>query len=260
MSQADSIDGQPQERSRNGPWGHVLVSASACALTVSIVGSAVFLTHRIYTRYQLKGKIREFLAALENRTPQELEERATQIRERPKLVEQMLPELARTLRAARSEEQLCAAIRISGPFLGHKRIRDALFELRSDGRECVAAAAIGALAAIEPPEQAAEVLGRCMEDVPAGVIGPSGLDRLCAGLFQLGRPGLEIMKSHVAKLSVDRRVWLAGFVNHVGGPYRRAWLEMLSADADARVRNAASIALRPSGRDRSVGAPVAGSG
>lgn len=247
-------------RMRGGAWGHVLVSASACLLTVSIVGSAVFLAHRIYNRYAIRGKIHGFLASLENRTPQELHERATQLKERPKLLEEMLPELSKTLRAARSEQQLCAAIQICRPFLGHRRIRDALFELRADGRECVAGAAVGELAAIEPPEQAADALGRCMDDVPAGVIGPAAVDRVCAGLFQLERVGLEAMRKHVSKLSVDRRVWLASYVNQVGGPYRRAWLEMLSADGEARVRDAAVRAMHPPAGDNSRATPVAKSG
>jgi hypothetical protein len=235
----------------------VLVSASACLLTVSILGSAVFLTHRIYSRYAMRGKIQAFLISLENRTPEELQERIAQLKERPKLMEEILPELHKTLRAARSEQQLCAAIKLCRPFLKRRRIRDALFELRSDGRECVAAAAIGELGAVDPPEQAASVLGRCLEDAPAGAIGPAGLDRACAGLFQLEKAGLETMKTNLGKLSVDRRVWLVGYVNQVGGPYRRPWLEMLAADSDTRVREAAARAQRPVAEKAAAPTPVA---
>lgn len=230
---------------RGGPWGHFLVSASACILTVSIVGSGVFLVNRIYTRYEFRSRIREFLGSLENRTQQELEQSAAKLQERPKVVEQMLPELTATLRSARSEEQLCAAIRISRPFLGHKRIREALYELRADGRERVAATAIETLGGIEPPEQACEVLGRCLDDVSAGVLGPAATDRLCASLFELGTPGLSEIRSRLAKLSIDRRVWLVGYVATIGGPHRQAWLEMLKGDTEPRVQAAANQALAP---------------
>jgi len=259
MNSDTFMNDRPPSAPRGGAWGHIIVSASACILTVSIVGSAVFLVHRIYARYELRGKIREFLASLENRTPQELEERALKLKERPKLMDQMLPELSQTLRAARSEQQLCAAIQISRAFLGHKRIRDALFELRADGREGVAAAAVSALGKIDPPDQAAQILGRCMEDVPAGAIGPAALDQLCAGLYSLDAAGLETMKKHVTKLSIDRRIWLAGLVSQLEGPGRRPWLDMLAADADPRVKAAAELAQRPSA-GRVAPAPVAKSG
>ncbi len=240
-SNESPITGSP----RGGPWGHVLVAASACALTVSIVGSAVFLAHRAYTRYELQGKIRGFLLSIENRSTQELEERITQLEDRPKLVEQILPELAETLRRPRSEEQLCAAIRICKPFIKHKRIVEALMKARMDGRESVAAAAVTALAGLEPPERAAEVLGQCLDDSAGGLMGPAALDRACAGLFGLGREGLEVARKFVGKLSVDRRVWIVRYVNTVGGPHRAAWLELMAADADERVKLAVAEARAP---------------
>src|SRR5262245_29896693 len=106
---------------RGGPWGHLLVSASACVLTVSIVGSGVFLANRLYVRYQTRGLIRDFLSSLENRTPEELDQSIAKLQERPKLVAQMLPEIVGALRNARSEEQLCAVIRVCRPFLNHQR-------------------------------------------------------------------------------------------------------------------------------------------
>lgn len=228
---------------RGGPWGHLLVSVSACALTVSIVGSGVFLAHRIYVRYETRGLIRDFLASLENRNPQELDESVSKLSQRPKLVEQMLPEMARSLRTAHSEEQLCAVIKVCQPFLGHRRVRDALFELRGDGREGVAAAAVRALSQAEPPEQAAELLGRCLDDVPAGVLGPSAIDRLCSGLYDLGGRGLDVIRPKLSNLPTERRVWLVGYVTERGGAHESEWLRMLLADADERVRTAARQAM-----------------
>ena len=236
----------PQRTSpRGGPWGHLLVSVSACILTVSIVGSGVFLAHRIYVRYQTRGLIRDFLASLENRNSQELEESIAKLRERPRLVEQMLPEMARALRMAHSEEQLCAVIKVCQPFLSHRRVRDALFELRADGRESVAAAAITALSQVQPPEQAAEILGRCLDEVPAGVLGPSAVDRLCSGLYELGPRGLEITRAKLANLPTERRIWLVGYVRGQMGPQQGEWLRMLLADPEERVRAVARAALEP---------------
>ena len=239
------VSGNSRSALRGGAWGHLMVSASACVLTVSIVGSGVFLANRLYGRYQTRGVIREFLGSLENRTPQELDDSIARLRERPKLVEQMLPEMVRALRNAHSEEQLCAVIRVCQPFLRHKRVRDALFELRGDGRESVAAAAVLALSKSEPSEHAAQILGRCLDDVPAGVLGPAAVDRLCSGLYELGGQGLETIRPKLMNLPIDRRVWLVGYVAGAGGPHRDGWLLMLQSDPDARVRSAAQQALHP---------------
>jgi len=226
-----------------GPWGHVLVSASACVLTVSILGSAVFLTHRLYSRHLLRQKVREFISSLDNRSPEELADRALQLKLRPKLAAHFLPEIAASLNAARSERQLCAAIQLSEAFLEHKRIRNALLGLRSDARENVAAAAVRALAQLQPPAEAAAVLGRCLEESRSGAVGPAAVDEAIAGLFHLGQPGLDEMKARLPLLSPDRRVWIAGYVNAAGGPYRRGWLELLGADPDKRVQEAGLRAL-----------------
>jgi hypothetical protein len=238
-----SVTGGGVAKGPGGPWGHVLVSASACVLTVSIAGSAVFLTHRLYSRHELRGKVRAFIASLENRTPQELADRVAQLKQRPRLTPHLLPEVTAALRRSRSEQQLCAAIQISRAFLDHKRVVDALVDLRGDGREIVAAAAVGVLAELAPAERAASVLGQCLADAPAGGVGASAIDAACAGLYQMGGPGLAEAKRHLPGLTIDRRIWLAGYVHHAAGPHRRTWLEMLAADPDERVKGAAQRLL-----------------
>ncbi|HKQ48491.1 MAG TPA: hypothetical protein VJZ71_10510 [Phycisphaerae bacterium] len=241
-----------------GIWGHLLVSASACLLTVSIAGSGVFLIYKAYQRYETKSKVRAFIESLENRTPEELEDRCTQLKERPKLAEYVLPELRRTLASATSERQLCAAIEVSRAFLDNPRISRALFELRRDGRESVAGDAVRALAGLQPPEHAADVLGKCLEGAESGQVVEAVIDQVCAGLFLLGEPGLQRMRERLASLPPERRVWLVGYVNTVGGPYRVNWLELLQQDPNATVRARATAALSKSESGGSLKAMAAG--
>ena len=249
--------GQANERP-GGIGGHVLVSASACLLTVSIVGSGAFLIYKAYQRYETKTKVRAFIGSLENRTPEELADRVAVLKERPKLAEYVLPELRRTLASATSERQLCAAIEVSRAFLDNPRIGRSLFELRRDGRESVAGDAVRALAGLQPPEHAAEVLGKCLEGVDSGHVGEAVIDQACAGLFSLGEPGLQRMRERLPSLPPERRVWLVGYVNTVGGPYRINWLELLRSDSNATVRARATAALAKNESDGSMKAMAAG--
>lgn len=233
----------PSPPPSSGVWGHLLVSASACLLTISILGSAVVLGYKGYRRYELKTKVRGFISSLENRTPEELAERADELRQRPKVAQHVLPELKRALANARSERQLCATIEISRAFLTHRSVEGAIFDLRQDPRESVAAMAVSVLGDIQPPERAAEVLGNCLDGADAGLVADAVVDEACAGLLKLGEPGLAEMRRRIAGLATDRRIWLAGYVNAVGGPYRRLWLEMLEQDSEPGVRDAATKAL-----------------
>jgi hypothetical protein len=226
-----------------GVWGHLLVSASACILTVSIVGSAVFLTYRIYSRQQLRVKVQAFIGSLQNRTPQELEDRVTQLKQRPKLAEYVLPELRRTLRTTQSESQLRAAISLARAFLDDRKVESAVFGLRDDRRESISGAAVEALGRTQPPAHAAELLGRCLEGANAGQVSPAAVDAACAGLFALGGPGAGEMQKRLSVLSPARKSWLVGYVDSVGGPYRQTWLGWLAADENAAVRSAAKKAL-----------------
>jgi hypothetical protein len=232
-------------------WGHVLVSASACLLTISIFGSAAFLVYRVYDRQQTRSKVRASIASLENRTPEELAEHVARLRERTKLADIVLPELATALGQTRSEQQLCAAIELSRAFVGHRRIEKALFKLRKDSRESVAAAAVSALGELQPKEKAAATLGQCLEGADAGEVVPAVVDEACSGLIRLGDPGLVEMKKHLAALTPDRRVWIIEYLLAIGSPHRAAWLDLLCKDADPKVQAAAKEAsingARPKG-------------
>ena len=222
-----------------GVWNHVLVSLCACILTVSIVGSIIFLSWRLYERRQLKKRVEIFVSSLENRTSAELADRATKLRERPRVAKHVLPEIAKSIASSRSEQQQRAAVEIAKAFLDNKNIEKALFKLRGDAREGVAAAAIEALSEIQPPEYASEMLGRCLADAQTG----AAIDEACSGLLRLGEVGRLEMERHLSKLSIGRRIWLVGYTESMGGAHTNAWLEMLRLDSDERVRGLAVKAL-----------------
>ncbi len=168
---------------------------------------------------------------------------AAQVKASPKLTRLVLPEVLRTLRDSKSEQQQCSAIRILRAFVEDKSVERALFRLRRDGRESVAAAAVEALAGMQPPERAAAALGRCLVPLEADPVVDSVIDEACAGLFSLGKVGRLEIEERLGLLSADRRVWLVGFVSRQGGSHCRAWLEMLRRDGEDRVREAAGRAL-----------------
>jgi len=238
-------------RQRGGIVGHLVVALSACVLTVSIVGSAVFLVYRVVDRQQKRTQVRRIITALENRTDAELVEMATLVRSRPRLARYILPELLKALGAARSERHLVASIRLARAFVDQPRVEETLFALRRDAREVVAAAAVEALANAEPPERAAERLGACIADVPSGEITDAAVDAACAGLYALGEVGRRAMASRLPMLSVDRRVWLAGYVDAMGGAEREPWLRMLQDDPAAEVRAVATARLSEPDETRS---------
>ena len=235
-----------------GMWGHVLVAVSACVLTVSIVGSGVFLSYRIYSRQQLKARVRERVAGLENRTAQEIADFAAQLRQRPKAADYVLPELRRTLRGAPSERQMCAAIDFARYFIDDRKVETAIFDLRGDARESVSGAAVETLFKIQPPQRAAELLGRCLDGANAGQVSAAAIDSACVGLFELGAAGAVEMQKRLSVLTPARKTWLVGYVDSVGGPYRQMWLEWLAADGDTHVSNAARTALATSGAGRAA--------
>lgn len=245
MSKGAATGGLSEKRAADGGvWGHVLVAVGACVLTVAIVGSAVFLVYRVYYREQLQAQVREVVESLQNRTPAELAEKAAQVKAHPKLAQLVLPEVLRSLRDSKSEQQQCCAIEILKTFLDNRPVEKALFKLRRDSRERVAGAAVAALADLNPPARAAEILGACLDDVPQRAVGDAVVDEACAGLFRLGEAGREQMRKRLALLSIDRRVWLVGYVQQATGGDRRAWLEMLRGDPEERVRATAEQALQ----------------
>jgi hypothetical protein len=226
-------------------WGDILVAGCACLLTVAILGSGVYLTWKMMERRAVNASVRSFVSSLQNRTPAELEERVAQLRVMPKVARYVMPEIRRTLREANSEQQMGAAIQIARAFIDDRSMRKALFRLRNDEREAVAAAAVEALSRMSPPEQAATTLGECLisgSDVP---VSPAVVDEVCAGLIRLGAVGRAEMERRLASLSVDRRVWLARYLKEADARDRGEWLELLRADADPTVRSAAEDAGRP---------------
>ncbi len=128
-------------------------------------------------------------------------------------------------------------------FINHERVERALFRLRRDSHEGIAAAAVEALGDLLPPDHAAAVLGRCLDDVASRSVVDAAVDEACAGLYRLGEPGCREMKNRLPLLSVDRRIWLVGYAMETGGPQRRGWLEMLKSDAAEAVQAAAEEAL-----------------
>lgn len=223
----------------SGFWSHALVSLGACVLTVSIVGSIVFLGWRVYDRRRLTAHAEAFVSSLQNRTPEELADHAESLKERPQVAKYVLPRLMRSIGAEGSDRQLSAAITVARAFVDDKVVEDSLFQLRVDNRETVAAAAVAALGELDPPERAAEVMGRCMVDATAG----AAVDEACAALYRLGDAGLKEMRTRLSSLTVGRRVWLVGYVGNTEGSAQRPWLAMLSADAEQRVRDAAARAI-----------------
>lgn len=224
---------------RSGFWAHALVAVCACILTVAIVGSIVFLGYRVYRHQQLRGQVRAAIAALQNRTPEEVAERAAEVHAHPKTASMVLPEVLKNLQESKSEQQQCSAIGILRWFVNDRQVERALFRLRRDSREGVAATAVAALGDIRPPERAAGVLGQCLDDAPAREVVDAVVDEACAALLQLGEAGRQEMERKLGKLSAARRVWLVGYVAALGGGQRESWLTMLSQDGDAGVRAAA---------------------
>lgn len=232
----------PTSGPRDGFWGHLLVAVCACVLTVAIAGSAVFLVYRLYVQREMRSHVRTVVESLQNRTPEELAQRIEDVKARPKLASLVLPEVLKSLKDSKSEQQQCSAIEVLRVFVNHQQVEKALFKLRRDSREGVAASAVAALGDLQPPERAAEVLGRCLDDADGGRVVDAVVDEACAGLLRLGEPGRLALQKRLAVLSVDRRLWLVGYACEAGGPHRQAWLDMLLQDTDERVRMAAQRA------------------
>ena len=238
---------------RGGVFGDLLVAVSACLLTVSIVGSGVYLGWRAYDRRVQQEKVDTFVASLEHRSEAELAADVDRLRSKPKLTKYVLPRLLASIRSAPDERQQVASIRVACAFLDVPKIRRALFDLRGNERESVASAAVEALSRIQPPSEAAQWLGKCL-DVQAGAV----VDGVCAGLVAIGEPGRQEMRGQLSKLSVDRRVWLAGYIGANPVDDRAAWLDLLSGDSEPRVREAVEAARKAPVVARPTSQPTTG--
>ncbi|MCB9853735.1 MAG: hypothetical protein H6819_11610 [Phycisphaerales bacterium] len=222
-----------------GWFGPILVAATACILTVTILGSLGILGWRFYDRWQLQERVRTLVSSLENRTPEELADRAAQLKERPKVARYVLPQIRAAIARSPSEQQQWSAIRIGEAFIQDRSMEESLFQLRTSPRERIAAEATRILSLVQPPSHAAERLGSCLVDATCS----AAQDEACAGLMRLGDVGRVEMQKHLPELNVGRRLWLVRYVNDRGGAYREAWLQMLAKDEDTAVRTAAVNAL-----------------
>lgn len=228
------------EANKKAGWfGPVLVATTACILTVTILGSIGILGWRFYDQWQLNERVRAIISSLPNRTPEELAERAEQLKERPKVARYVLPQIRDAIVKSQSEQQQWAAIRIAEAFINDKSMEKCLFRLRTSPRERVAAEATRILSLVKPESHAAELLGQCLVDAQCGAV----VDEACAGLIRLGELGRAEMQKHLADLNVGRRLWLVRYVNEKGGEHREVWLQMLAKDEDTAVRTAAANAL-----------------
>ncbi len=222
---------------RKGIGGDILVAVSACILTVSIAGSAVYLGYRAYDRRAQQERVDAFVNSLEHRTAAELAADAEQLHSKPRLAKYVLPRILASIRTENDERRQIASMRIAWAFLENPKVRRTLHDMRASERESVAAAAVEALGHITPPADAAQALGECL-DVSTGAV----VDAVCAGLVSLNEHGRAVMKAKLGSFSVDRRVWIAGYIASHSVDNRDKWLDLLSLDTDARVRDAVEAA------------------
>lgn len=224
---------------RKGIGGDILVAASACILTISIAGSAVYLGYRAYDRRVQQERVDAFVNSLEHRSAAELATDADQLRSKPRLARYVLPRIMASIRTENDERRQIASMRIAWAFLDNQKVRRTLHEMRTSPRESVAAAAVEALAHIAPPAEAAKALGDCL-DVGTGAV----VDAVCAGLVSLNEHGREVMNRKLGLFSIDRRVWIAGYIASHPVDDRDKWLNLLAADPDSRVREAVDAARK----------------
>lgn len=222
---------------RKGIGGDILVAVSACILTVSIAGSAVYLGYRAYDRRIQQERVDAFVNSLEHRTAAELEADAAQLHSKPKLAKYVLPRILASIRTENDERRQIASMRIAWAFLDNPKVRRTLHDMRASPRESVAAAAVEALAHITPPAEAAQALGDCL-DVSTGAV----VDAVCAGLVSLNEHGREVMKLKLGSFTVDRRIWIAGYIASHVVDNRDKWLDLLGGDSDLRVKEAVEAA------------------
>jgi len=224
---------------RKGIGGDILVAASACILTISIAGSAVYLGYRAYDRRVQQERVDAFVNSLEHRSAAELAADAEQLRSKPKLAKYVLPRILSSIRTENDERRQIASMRIAWAFLDNQKVRRTLHDMRTSSRESVAAAAVEALAHIMPPDEAAKALGDCL-DVGTGAV----VDAVCAGLVSLNEHGRTVMNQKLGQFSIDRRVWIAGYIASHPVDDRDKWLNLLAADPDSRVRDAVDAARK----------------
>jgi hypothetical protein len=226
--------------------GHVVAGVVACALTVSIVGSAAYLGIRTYRQREERARIGAFVAALEHRNREELKHVVDELRKRPGLAGRVVPTVLRAARRDGSPSRQLAAVEVAAAFADDERVEQALVDLRLSRNDVVAARAVEALGRVDPPARAAARLAECL-DTPS----QAAIDAACVGLVGLGGAGATMLKDNLSKLDPERRVWLCGLIVELRPGTAAELLGALQADPDERVRaqaTAAAAALASSGR------------
>jgi hypothetical protein len=220
------------------------VAALSGALTLALVGSAGLAALRKLERARVERRVREFVDGLQNRGPRELQETVARLRANPDLARRVLPAVVqRARRRATPAGPRLAAIRVAREFVNDDpRVAEALVELRRLPEEYLAAEAISALGRVRPPERAAELLARCLEDRPA----PAVVDTACEQLLALGGPGRAAFRRCAAGLSAPRIGWFAGLVLERRPADQQEWLKMLTSEPPGAAAGGAGISGKTS--------------
>lgn len=221
----------------------------AFALTVSILGSLGYLAFRRLEESQEEARVRAFVEGLTFRSQAELHEGVEFLLERPALARRVLPVVVqRARRAELPATTRLAAVRVAREFVRREpRIARALFRLRESPDEYVASEAVLALGEVQPPEDAAELLGQCL----TGNVSPSVVDAACDRLIRLGLPGRQALAARIDRLSAERRAWIMGLVSDRGLSDASAWVQLLlsapeSAAPPAGASSNLNAGIRPS--------------
>ena len=229
---------------KSGWLGPIFVTVASAILTITILGSAVYLGVRFYEKRRRETEIQSFVHSLPNRSPDELAAQAEQLQQRKGVRRYLLPEIQRTMLTGPTEQQRWSAVRISEAFLESKGIRKTLVRISTlppeSVQERVAAEATRVLGKVRPPEEAARLIRSCLSANSC----PAVVDEVCAALFGLGPVGLETAKACSMELSEGRKLWLVRYISEQGDIERqREWLNWLAANDHAAVAKAATDAL-----------------
>jgi len=220
--------------------GPVFVMLASTVLTITILGSAVYLGVRFYEKKRREREIQNFVQALPNRSPAELAEQARELQQRKGVQQYLLPEIRRTMLAGQTEQQRWSAIRISEAFLESKGVRKTLRRTARLPQERLAAEATRVLSRAKPPEAAAELMTTCLKDA----ICPAVVDEACAAFYDLGEVGLNSITQCADELSSGRKLWLVRYVaEQERTDNQQQWLAWLSKASDEAVQEAARASI-----------------
>ena len=209
------------------------IAVMSCILTVAILGSGIFLYVRWQRSRDEQARITTFVNGLQNLSPEQLRTSADELSKRPRMARRVLPRVMGRARGRATPAERLAAVRFLARFAGDRPdVADALYGLRRNADEGVAAEAAAALAAITPRDAAAARLASCL-DAPAQ---PAVVDVVIDELLKLDSTGRAALEARMPLLSPDRRMWVVGLVMDRRPADHRQWLELFAADPDADVR------------------------